>query len=297
MTIPSVFAECGNCKQNVLASNFSLHEAHCYRHMVLCEYCGRLLHRTEKDSHIQERVSDILSLEGSLERGDVERVESALSHGGADISKWITPKGQSLLHLVAQRAESSNLAQSGGVARLLRELLKHGADVNHRDQVGMTPLHAAAKAASVVAVSMLINAGADVSAPSVMGSTPLSVATGEEVRLLLLQAGASVRSSSAINSKPQSPRAVAAASALGFSLTMTEKACPNKRSEHTSSGSSRTLPSVPRDELSCEFNADTDLQQRPSSSRHARRLLAAISAGKKLDGAGDDAAEPLPSSV
>ncbi|XP_005987560.1 XIAP-associated factor 1 [Latimeria chalumnae] len=42
---------CRNCKKDVAASNFSLHEVHCWRHLVLCELCDESIPRIAAQEH------------------------------------------------------------------------------------------------------------------------------------------------------------------------------------------------------------------------------------------------------
>lgn len=63
-----------------------------------------------------------------------------------------------------------------------KRLLSEGADVNARDDEGLTPLHAAASRNSVDVVRLLIEAGADVNARSNNGETPLFNAAANKTR-------------------------------------------------------------------------------------------------------------------
>ena len=73
-------------------------------------------------------------------------------------------------------------------------LLARKADVNARDSDDQTPLHAAARAGNLAAVTALIGAGADVNATLGSGETPLQTArysaAPDEVVAALLAAGA-----------------------------------------------------------------------------------------------------------
>ncbi|KAH8980408.1 ankyrin repeat-containing domain protein [Lactarius akahatsu] len=76
--------------------------------------------------------------------------------------------------------------------RMMRLLIRHGADVTAQDDAHSTPLHLASSKGSVETVEMLIQHGADVNAQNGDQSTPLHLAAssrlaveGNVVRLLL----------------------------------------------------------------------------------------------------------------
>ncbi len=81
-----------------------------------------------------------------------------------------------------------------GRIKLLKTLLDHGADVNHRTATGTTPLHDAAIRGNVEAARILLESGADVNARETeSGDTPLYMAAAmgrDEVAVLLLSKGA-----------------------------------------------------------------------------------------------------------
>ncbi len=85
----------------------------------------------------------------------------------------------------------------GPKADYIRRLIREGADVNSKDDDGMTPLMlAASESKTPEVVSLLIEAGADVNAKDDDGMTPLTFAIWKsrtpEVVTLLIEAGADV---------------------------------------------------------------------------------------------------------
>jgi hypothetical protein len=80
-----------------------------------------------------------------------------------------------------------------GNAYKVIEFLREGANVNTRDEDGLTPLHYAASRGYVEVARLLLENGADVNAKNEHGITPLHVAASEghaEVVRLLLEHGA-----------------------------------------------------------------------------------------------------------
>lgn len=99
------------------------------------------------------------------------------------------------LHLLASecgRDESENTVR----ASLVKTLVANGADANHPDAHGQSPLHKAARCGNASMAAALINAGASVNAKDDNGNTPLHVAAASgvvtqlELTGLLLKHGA-----------------------------------------------------------------------------------------------------------
>ena len=94
-----------------------------------------------------------------------------------------------------------------------------GEDVNARDGDGNTPLHLAAQAENLPAVTFLLEAGGDVNAGNNMGATPLHSAVvneGAEVVTALLEAGADINDGAGSHGTPLL-HALADASRWGWS--------------------------------------------------------------------------------
>ena len=70
------------------------------------------------------------------------------------------------LHIAARKGELDDIAV----------LVRHGADVNLRGDLGHTPLHYAAMSAQAAAVERLLDLGADTSLKNEFSETPLQVA-------------------------------------------------------------------------------------------------------------------------
>jgi Ankyrin repeats (many copies)/Ankyrin repeats (3 copies) len=73
---------------------------------------------------------------------------------------------------------------------VLRFLIDHGADPNLRRHDGESPLHRASEHGRIEMARLLIEGGASVDMQDKQGRTPLDVASGEQVRKLLLEHGA-----------------------------------------------------------------------------------------------------------
>jgi len=89
-------------------------------------------------------------------------------------------------------AENSRIA----VALLL---LTHGADVNARDEEGMTPLHEVDEGDHAAVARLLVEGGADVNARSKSGATPLHIAAEKghaKIARVLVEEGADVNARS-----------------------------------------------------------------------------------------------------
>lgn len=91
--------------------------------------------------------------------------------------------------------EKLHFAAGDGDLLLVTELINSGVSVNHFDELGMTPLHYAAKGEHFDVVRLLLSRGADVNAhcEAVIGETPLDYVVQTcslKMAKLLIDAGA-----------------------------------------------------------------------------------------------------------
>ena len=138
-------------------------------------------------------------------RGNVATIRSLLA-GGADADARAAD-GTTPLHAVATKkmvpamleavAKSSGdkplaalIGETGDQASMIRALLAVGADIDARNDDGLTPLHAAAGLNDVAAIRALLDGGANVNARGDGGLTPLHLAAMKKMILAVLEADA-----------------------------------------------------------------------------------------------------------
>ena len=126
---------------------------------------------------LQRTAEQVSPLQKAVKEGDSVAVQTLLSQG-ADVNAKDVINGMAALHFAAQ----------GGNEAVVRMLVEHGADVNIKslnlrtfpnDHRGGTALHSAAEYGNedIIQVLLLIESGADVSARSTPGRTPLHEAS------------------------------------------------------------------------------------------------------------------------
>ncbi|CAG0906441.1 unnamed protein product, partial [Cyprideis torosa] len=133
-------------------------------------------------------------------------VVNLLLHHGADPEAVTRPLHQTPLHMAATPETATLLIENGAEVNARDEegqtplplttlrdrhsiaqvLLSHGADPNIRGPLEQTPLHFASARGHHSIVDLLLAHGADVLATDLEGRTPLSLATTEEVILVMI---------------------------------------------------------------------------------------------------------------
>jgi|GEM_PF-1041807 len=140
----------------------------------------------------QEEINDTCN---AAAKNDVERIRMLLKNKPGLID-CKTDVGTTPLHWTA----------SGGAVDAMEMLISEGADINSRDNLGLTPLHIA-RSQSVAEI--LVSHGADIDAKSDYERTPLHCAVGSgniEVAEFLISKGADIN---AVNKKGETALAVA----------------------------------------------------------------------------------------
>lgn len=148
--------------------------------------------------------SVISKLYCAVSSGSVERTVDLLSSGSGDVDRCSDEDGWTPLMVAADR----------GYLRLVRVLLRFGADVSLSTEDGHTALHFAIGGRNLAVSKALIRAGAEIEAEAdfvrtggrtVKGQTPLHLATGGgfcEGMVALMDAGANVNSRMSNGSTP-----------------------------------------------------------------------------------------------
>ncbi len=133
--------------------------------------------------------------EAGLEKNDSKRVLKAIKAGGLDLESWAERAGteekwQCFESLVAKLPAKAAKHVRNGLLRSLpwREAIKHGADVNSRDELESTPLHQEIE--DLKQVKALLALGARLDLANYEGNTPLHLAEDPAVARLLIEAGA-----------------------------------------------------------------------------------------------------------
>jgi ankyrin repeat protein len=113
--------------------------------------------------------------------------------------------------IIAQEAAGPSLVQAIAESSIeqIKSMISGGANVNEKNSLGWTPMHAAVRFANIEAVKLILENNADINAQDNLGQTPLyaAVETGQkEVVDLLISKGANVNIT---NNNGQNPLSLA----------------------------------------------------------------------------------------
>ncbi|XP_072104037.1 TRAF-type zinc finger domain-containing protein 1-like isoform X2 [Mobula birostris] len=68
---------CANCKRDIPATNFTIHEIHCRRNIDLCRYCNEPIPKSEMEEHFQtEHALVVCKCNMKMEKNQLEKHES-----------------------------------------------------------------------------------------------------------------------------------------------------------------------------------------------------------------------------
>lgn len=156
------FKDCGNCRQQVPASNFTTHCVLCYRSNFHCDVCKEVILISDKENHMAHWTDAQRLIDAAKER-DLETLQAMCSHG-ADFQTGIHPtSGDTVLHVAASMDDMA----------LVELCMGYGVDVDPINSVGETPLHLAASKADMQVVKLLVELGAGLNISNGNGESPL----------------------------------------------------------------------------------------------------------------------------
>ena len=74
---------CSNCKRDIPASNFMLHEPHCRRHVELCKVCTKPVPKSKMDEHMQAEHVEIPCMPDAIiaQNMMMENLRQVTAHG------------------------------------------------------------------------------------------------------------------------------------------------------------------------------------------------------------------------
>lgn len=154
--------ECGNCGQQILATNFTTHSVYCYRNNFHCDVCKKLLPVSDKESHTAWWTDSQRFIEAAKDR-DLEKIQAMCSHG-ADFQTAVHPTSEeTVLHVAAMNSDEA----------LVELCMGYGVDVDPINSEGDTPLHLAASKAEMPVVRLLVELGAELNISNGNGESPL----------------------------------------------------------------------------------------------------------------------------
>ena len=145
------------------------------------EVTGKYKKKNQYTNTLEAALYCSYFLEKNEQYSLTEEMFSTLLQAGAEINQGANYQdGFRVLHLIADC----------GFTNILRIILRYKIDINIRDNRGYTPLHWAVTRERTDTIKLLISSGADVNAEDEDGISPISCTINEEIKKILLEAGA-----------------------------------------------------------------------------------------------------------
>ena len=145
---------------------------------------AELLHRNGADPNVRGN-GETTPLQSAAYHGNLRIVQELIKYN-ADINAK-DPKGETAIY-------DTSRGHTLDCPNIVRLLLEHGADVNVRQYIGLTPLHRASMDGALEVARVLLEHGANVQAEDNSGRTPFQVVSSrknrDEMTKLLLKCGA-----------------------------------------------------------------------------------------------------------
>ena len=151
-----------------------------------------------KNSTLENETCNCKSRNGILKRGEGVGVKKTVTFEREDLVRSaIFSHDLSEFEEVCQQWEANfnkklsdgltplHLASISGSYRIVQLILKHGGKIDETDDLGWTPLHYAVSYGNIPCALVLLQAGADINAPTADYCTAIELATQDEMLLLL----------------------------------------------------------------------------------------------------------------
>ncbi|CBN79740.1 conserved unknown protein [Ectocarpus siliculosus] len=160
-------------------------------------------------------------------------------------------------------------ASRGGRVTVAETLLQAGADANIPGHRGKTPLHEASRAGCASVVSLLVKHGANVNAEDRRARTPLHYTTSDEVRRVLIDAGANPDARDNMGEKPHLTVGTSESSSRRFGrISGPRRLLVDASDAHNS----RNIPRSSEDNVDKLHDAHRDSRERDLETSVVRRL-------------------------
>lgn len=203
--------KCPNCGL-IIKSNFMEHSLECMRKKYKCVYCNLLLNIEEKNKH-NELFYDKEKLFQAINKKNTEYVIKVLRHNFPINNIIIDEKtGDYFIHLIIKNDIFSVVKECDNIVNvnlenkqketplfiainkrdisIVKELLRRGADLKHRNKGDLSPLMLCCKNNYQNIAELLIKKGAVVNEKNILGETPVKIAQingNEELALKLIK--------------------------------------------------------------------------------------------------------------